>query len=938
MKKMTISVLLTITMVLSGINPTYLKIKAENTNSNELKLEAEDAKLSEIAKIVERQDASGGKKVGKIDNQDAIVEFSIRDVESDGDYKIDIVAASDYENPSHKFYVNDDEKNVKIAYYSRQGWDNWNSYSVIVPLKKGDNTIAFTHSGILNSFSELDYITFYDKKVAKIEGITIEPETLMLKEKGERKKLSVKITPDNLSYKRVIWMTTNKNIANINEEGEVVAVKGGKVAIKAISNLDRSLIATCQVTVGKEVEEIDKIKTVYEAEDAKLNEATVREFSGASNNKKVNGISNENATVEFTIKDVVADGNYRIDVIADSGHKKPSHKYYINGEKEKEKIIHYRPLGWDNEDRYSINVPLKQGDNSLTFTHSGISGNNAQLDCIYFYSEQLPEVEGITINSTNIKDFKQDQTEYEVDVKSLEQLPNLDVRCSEKTKNNYEIILSQPIMKNPTGIIKFRHKEYKELEETYQVDFYDENAFENPVVNFGADPYVTFQYGYYYYVRVRNDKEIYVFKSKELNRITQTQPHLVYTRREGEPSGDFWAPEIFFIDGHWYIYYTAGKNKEHRMYVLESKTSDALGEYVFKGEVKPTTERWAIDQTVLQHNGKLYAIWSGWEGLSNVAQNLYIAEMENPYTIKGERAQISRPEYNWETNEKPHVNEGPQILKSPNGVVNVIYSASGSWSDSYCLGRLILKQNGNPMNPDDWIKAQEPVFEQNRYVDTYSTGHASFVKSPDGSQDFIVYHATKNPGDGWDGRGVRVQKFTWNEDGTPNIGKAKDYNSRVNVPSGTPIIKRDKYEAEDGKLLKGAKVEETYNSSGGKKVTSIEEEGSGVEFNVETKKSGKYKLYIGAANYLTNEQMSNKNFNEDDVNFGLAVKVNNQEEVKKEVVNFFKRDNGKKYIGDNWMGYELEVNLKEGQNTIFVGKHSECTQTNLDYIELELLE
>src|SRR5690606_14654307 len=124
----------------------------------------------------------------------------------------------------------------------------------------------------------------------------------------------------------------------------------------------------------------------------------------------------------------------------------------------------------------------------------------------------------------------------------------------------------------------------------------------------------------------------------------------------------------------------------HRMYVLESEGEDAFGPYSNKGQITDSTNKWAIDGTVLRGvDGQLYFIWSGWEGDTNVRQKLYIAPMSNPWTISGERVEISRPEHEWETIGEPHVNEGPVALVKGDRVY-VIYSASGSWTDDYCLG------------------------------------------------------------------------------------------------------------------------------------------------------------------------------------------------------------------------------------------------------------
>jgi GH43 family beta-xylosidase len=51
-------------------------------------------------------------------------------------------------------------------------------------------------------------------------------------------------------------------------------------------------------------------------------------------------------------------------------------------------------------------------------------------------------------------------------------------------------------------------------------------------------------------------------------------------------------------------------------------------------------------------------------------------------------------------------------------------------------------------------------------------GHNGFFKSPNGTEDWIVYHAwPTSAGQGAGGeRSARAQKFTWNSDGTPNFG------------------------------------------------------------------------------------------------------------------------------------------------------------------------
>jgi GH43 family beta-xylosidase len=67
----------------------------------------------------------------------------------------------------------------------------------------------------------------------------------------------------------------------------------------------------------------------------------------------------------------------------------------------------------------------------------------------------------------------------------------------------------------------------------------------------------------------------------------------------------------------------------------------------------------------------------------------------------------------------------------------------------------------------------------------YGPGHNGFFKSPDGTEDWIVYHANASATAGCDvNRTTRAQKFTWNSDGTPNFGVPQPLSANLPVPSG----------------------------------------------------------------------------------------------------------------------------------------------------------
>ncbi|HEX7064506.1 MAG TPA: glycoside hydrolase family 43 protein [Bacillales bacterium] len=314
-------------------------------------------------------------------------------------------------------------------------------------------------------------------------------------------------------------------------------------------------------------------------------------------------------------------------------------------------------------------------------------------------------------------------------------------------------------------------------------------TFTNPIVTFSdtPDPWIIHKDGYYY-LTFTTGANINVWKSKSLVDWEEAKKQMVWLPPVGtEHSYDIWAPELHWINGKWYIYFAAddGQNPSHRMYVLESKTSDALGEYEFKGKIAdPKHDYWAIDGTVLEWDGKRYFIWSGWERESATdlfPQNLYMAPMANPWTLGGERQLISTPEYDWEK-QGAAINEGPAVLKK-DGKVFLAYSASGSWTPDYKVGLLTLEAGTDPMVRENWIKSPEPVFKRNDAEGVYGPGHVSFTTSPDQEEVWMVYHATSGIHDGWDNRKARLQKITWTEDGKPEFGIPKGSETPIEVPS-----------------------------------------------------------------------------------------------------------------------------------------------------------
>jgi len=314
--------------------------------------------------------------------------------------------------------------------------------------------------------------------------------------------------------------------------------------------------------------------------------------------------------------------------------------------------------------------------------------------------------------------------------------------------------------------------------------------FVNPIGG-GQDPWVVRDPNEdrYLWCFSEGDRGISLFTSKNLTSFGQK--HVIWKAPETGPySKEIWAPELHFLEGKWHIYFAAsdGQNKNHLTYVLRSKSQDPLGPYELHGPLftgdHEDQNLWAIDMTPMEYQGKLYAIWSGWDGPDTDQQFLYIAPMQSPVKLGAKRVRICHhADYPWEMTEPAPkgrgLNEGPQVLKNGNQVF-LSYSCGASWLPSYKLGLLELTGK-DPLKASSWKKLNRPIFQSTQ--ETYGVGHSCFVQSPDQSEWWHVYHAKRSRDPGWQ-RSIFVQPFKWSRNGRPLLGKPIAPNTPQLRPSG----------------------------------------------------------------------------------------------------------------------------------------------------------
>ncbi|MES2037356.1 MAG: family 43 glycosylhydrolase [Pseudomonadota bacterium] len=321
-----------------------------------------------------------------------------------------------------------------------------------------------------------------------------------------------------------------------------------------------------------------------------------------------------------------------------------------------------------------------------------------------------------------------------------------------------------------------------------------ESVFNNPLVKNRADPQIFLHAdGYYYFTATAPEYDrIELRRARSINELGTADAKVIWRKHASGPmSHHIWAPELHFIEGKWYLYFTAGRADaiwDIRLYALESSAVNPLeGEWIERGQIKTGWDSFALDTTTFAHAGQRYLVWTQRDpALDKKNTNIYLAKMDTPLSIAGSAILLSRPDYDWEKR-KYEVNEAPAVLIR-NDRIFITYSASAT-DENYCMGLLTAPANANLLDAKVWSKSAQPVFKSNAATTQYGPGHNSFTTTVDGKTDVLVYHARdyrdiKGNALNDPNRHVRAQTFRWNTDGTPDFGQP-----------GAPMINQGKLAA-----------------------------------------------------------------------------------------------------------------------------------------------
>ncbi|KAL4969932.1 glycoside hydrolase family 43 protein [Aspergillus stella-maris] len=301
----------------------------------------------------------------------------------------------------------------------------------------------------------------------------------------------------------------------------------------------------------------------------------------------------------------------------------------------------------------------------------------------------------------------------------------------------------------------------------------------NPIRNpGGSDPFIAYSGGYYYLLTTEWT-DVQIARATTIEGLKTATSKVIYSDTTSSRCCNVWAPEVHYLGGRWYVYFTAGNGDnldDQNLHVLAGGSSP-WDDYTYAAQL---TTAWSIDASVLRFNDwGNFLMYSCFHGVSY--QSICLQQLGSDYiSLTGSIYVISQPTLSFETYGTP-VNEGPVALYY-GGKTYIIYSASYCWTPNYCLGQLTWDGVTDPRNAGAWSKRNGCVFASAN--GNYGSGHNSFFQSPDGSQTWIAYHATSNSAGACDdSRYTMVQLVGTHSDGSPNLGSPVAFSHAYSEPS-----------------------------------------------------------------------------------------------------------------------------------------------------------
>ncbi len=211
----------------------------------------------------------------------------------------------------------------------------------------------------------------------------------------------------------------------------------------------------------------------------------------------------------------------------------------------------------------------------------------------------------------------------------------------------------------------------------------------------------------------------------------------------------YWAPEVFYWNGVFYLYYSTGD--EEYMHLRVATADHPAGPFTDRG-LRLTAEKFAIDAHVFtDSDGSRFMFYAAdFLDRSRVGTGTVVDRMLDPFTLAQQPKPVTLAHYDWQIFDPQrlwkggvcwHTLEGPFVLKH-NDRYYQMFSGGNYQNDTYGVGYAVAEsvdQDGEWEQCCDGVKTP-PVLRTLPEAGVFGPGHNSVVRGPDNRTLFCVYH------------------------------------------------------------------------------------------------------------------------------------------------------------------------------------------------------
>jgi GH43 family beta-xylosidase len=284
---------------------------------------------------------------------------------------------------------------------------------------------------------------------------------------------------------------------------------------------------------------------------------------------------------------------------------------------------------------------------------------------------------------------------------------------------------------------------------TENIDHISHKTFLNPVYpNSFPDPFVLKFRGLYYAfcTGIWHDGRAFgVLRSPDLVHWTEVGGAM---ERPDSDAPYYWAPEVTYFNGKFYLYYSVGNETLMELRVAVSDRPD--GGFIDSGR-RLTGEDFAIDAHLFfDSNGEKYLFYAtDFLEHTHIGTGTVVDRMIDFFTLEGRPRPVTRARYDWQVYDPQrkekggvrwHTVEGPFVLKRK-GVYYQMFSG-GNWQNpTYGVSFAVTDDLAKD---EEWLQFSDglkvlPILRtlEGKVV---GPGHNSVVRGPNNRELFCVYH------------------------------------------------------------------------------------------------------------------------------------------------------------------------------------------------------